>query len=1072
MTKKSTKRRLDVMLSSTSRDLPDHREQATNGILRLKHLGMYPVIMETLGASLDDAISASLKMVDEAEIYVGIFAHRYGYIPDDVRNPNKISITEMEYRRAMERKMPVLIFLMSDDHPLPATVKDLSTFMEPTEEGKTKLKAFKDELGIKHVVGFYKSPEDLRGQIIQALSHPDVIEKAQEIAGTMVEDDEESDEAETKTAKLPEPPEFYADPPYTLTNEFIGRTDELRRLDQWANSSDPMMIVEAIGGMGKSAVTWQWVNDNAKKLNFDGMMWWSFYESGATMAAFVRHALAYITKTDPEALKTNGIRENFKQLQRELQKGRYLLVLDGLERVLVAYHRWNAAQMRDDSVEDAESIIKDRDIRACTDPKDDEILHGLLACNKSKFLLSSRLLPFALEDRTSKLNKGVAHIHLNGLHPNDALALVRHAGVTVRDEHIFDSFMQTFGYHSLLVKLIAGRINKFHRARGDFDRWYAQEGRNINVTDMDVKQSQTHILEYAFDGLDDTARRFLSQIAAFGDAVSYDTLTVFSPFAKPVPVDNSSTVLRAGYSLEDYENARNDADTANRHVLQAHIDEYYAKHEIYIESKAHYETYMQTSEYVNSLSKFDKLLTELEERGLLRWNKTNNLYDMHPVVRGIAFDRLGSNDKLITFERIRSHLEAHPPDDINSAMEIGDLGNTVSIYRALVGAEKFDEAVSFFNKRLRDVLYYNVAAHQSMIELLQPLFVNGIDALPNVTDPFHQGSVVDTLASLFLMLGHWDQALSLQALPIKIALDNEYNSPLINSLLNYANSLRRNNQVALVRHIIQTSLIVAELTNDVEKIGSANTYLLGSYIDTGEWKEAEKVYAYLSKNPREPFWQAIVEFHYAQTLVYQNLDATKVLDNIRLLIDEGKNSLALYQFKSLLGEIALQEGKYDLSVNLFEEAVQLRRKTGAQDEGLSLGGLAKAKAYIGKHSEAREIIESANFGGIIAAEVYQRIGETDRARDYAINAYKWAWSDGSPYVWWWALERAKAVLDALGEPYPDMPPFDERKIGKFPYQDEVEALIEKLKREKEAKEDGEDDDLFDFLDDYDFEDDE
>ena len=35
------------------------------------------------------------------------------------------------------------------------------------------------------------------------------------------------------------------------------------------------------------------------------------------------------------------------------------------------------------------------------------------------------------------------------------------------------------------------------------------------------------------------------------------------------------------------------------------------------------------------------------------------------------------------------------------------------------------------------------------------------------------------------------------------------------------------------------------------------------------------------------------------------------------------------------------------------------------------------------------------------------------------------------------------MLDALGEPYPEMPPYDESKIGKFLYQDEIEAVIER-----------------------------
>jgi hypothetical protein len=39
---------------------------------------------------------------------------------------------------------------------------------------------------------------------------------------------------------------------------FVGRSAELGRLDDWGRSSNPVMIVEGIGGLGKSMVAWEW----------------------------------------------------------------------------------------------------------------------------------------------------------------------------------------------------------------------------------------------------------------------------------------------------------------------------------------------------------------------------------------------------------------------------------------------------------------------------------------------------------------------------------------------------------------------------------------------------------------------------------------------------------------------------------------------------------------------------------------------------------------------------------------------------------------------------------------------
>src|SRR3989441_12705672 len=87
---------LRVMISSTARDLPEHRKEVMDACLRQ---GMFPIMMEHLPASDDEAIPASLQMVNEADIYLLILAHRYGYVPK-ASNPDQLSVTEHEYNRA------------------------------------------------------------------------------------------------------------------------------------------------------------------------------------------------------------------------------------------------------------------------------------------------------------------------------------------------------------------------------------------------------------------------------------------------------------------------------------------------------------------------------------------------------------------------------------------------------------------------------------------------------------------------------------------------------------------------------------------------------------------------------------------------------------------------------------------------------------------------------------------------------------------------------------------------------------------------------------------------------------
>ncbi len=63
------------MISSTALDLPEHRKQVIDGCLRT---GCMPLAMDTLGAVDATAVRESLRMGDEADIYIGIFAFRYG----------------------------------------------------------------------------------------------------------------------------------------------------------------------------------------------------------------------------------------------------------------------------------------------------------------------------------------------------------------------------------------------------------------------------------------------------------------------------------------------------------------------------------------------------------------------------------------------------------------------------------------------------------------------------------------------------------------------------------------------------------------------------------------------------------------------------------------------------------------------------------------------------------------------------------------------------------------------------------------------------------------------------------
>ena len=112
-----------VFIGSTSKDLADYRQAAIDVCLGLN---MQPIAMEHFGAMDADAIQGSKAKLDEADVYVGIFGFRYGYIADGQTS----SVTEIEFDYADERKISRLCFLADAKHPFPPEVMDVDHHAE------------------------------------------------------------------------------------------------------------------------------------------------------------------------------------------------------------------------------------------------------------------------------------------------------------------------------------------------------------------------------------------------------------------------------------------------------------------------------------------------------------------------------------------------------------------------------------------------------------------------------------------------------------------------------------------------------------------------------------------------------------------------------------------------------------------------------------------------------------------------------------------------------------------------------------------------------------------------------
>jgi Domain of unknown function (DUF4062)/Tetratricopeptide repeat len=152
-----------IYVSSTYGDLREYREKVDRALRRLDH---EVVAMENYVAADQRPLAKCLEDVAGCDLYVGIFAHRYGYIPDH-DNPQRRSITELEYRHARAHTKPTLVFLLDPATPWSPTWIDAVT---GDGDRGTRINALREELGRERLVSFFSTADELAQQVGAAVT--------------------------------------------------------------------------------------------------------------------------------------------------------------------------------------------------------------------------------------------------------------------------------------------------------------------------------------------------------------------------------------------------------------------------------------------------------------------------------------------------------------------------------------------------------------------------------------------------------------------------------------------------------------------------------------------------------------------------------------------------------------------------------------------------------------------------------------------------------------------------------------------------------------------------------------
>jgi tetratricopeptide (TPR) repeat protein len=511
---------------------------------------------------------------------------------------------------------------------------------------------------------------------------------------------------EQEGPEQPERDDWFLAHPYPMPPNFTGRLAERKMLTGWLNTNPehPLLVLHALGGFGKSALAWHWLLNDVGPGAWPRVVWWSFYEGDASFDHFLTETSQYLrakTKSD----KISGL-DPIKAIVEILHSPGTLLILDGFERALRAFGGLNAAYQGDKVTK---SEMNDRD---CISPLAELFLYNVaLHPNlRSKVLLTTRLCPRVLEAKGGGFLQGCCEEELKQMQPVDAAEFFHAQGIRGTHTEI-EQACAPYGFHPLSLQLLAGWIVNDLQQPGDI-----VAAKRLDIAG-DLVAKQHHVLEQAYDSLIPNRKKLLSRIACFRSPVKYEALKALA-----------ETESSHGESVPK---TRGEMKPRKPRVVRG----------------------------IGSSETLDADLRDLVARGLLHHDRREGRFDLHPIVRRYAYDRLTAPDRASTHTRLRDYFAAVPK--ANKVTRLEDLAPVIELYHHTVRAGQFDEAFTLFRDRLENALYYQVGAYQLIIDLLRPVPFRGKDSPPRPRDKRDQAWMLNDLANSYSLSGQPRQAVPL-----------------------------------------------------------------------------------------------------------------------------------------------------------------------------------------------------------------------------------------------------------------------------------------------------------------------
>lgn len=849
--------------------------------------------------------------------------------------------------------------------------------------------------------------------------------------------------------EVPPRTSFYRIFPFDVERDFVPRPEKFQLLTDWARSPDhPVLLVQAIGGSGKSMLCWQWLEGNAGDPAGDwtGVIWYSFYDIEANVTDFCQRAVAYLSGGElSEWRKVKG-KWLLDKFFAELKTQRCLIVLDGLERLLSAYHRLDASHDCEDEISESVESHDGKDSFAIR-PEDDEFLRELIRPSKAKILITSRLLPSRFLNRSDCLVPGVRREFLGGLSPEEAEEMAKGCGI--KSSPSLKKFLQDhWGCNPLAVGAVAGMVRHYASNPGNFEMWLADPDHGAGL-DLDkvgdrLVQKRNHILKFAVSRLPSKVKELLGMLSLLSGAVSFGDLSslIGALIATDIEIYKPRDPRLSWKWEKMSEQQRNEVATKYTTAL-TDWNTCASRRNAWFESEA----------YRSVQRELTPMLRNLSGRGLLLCGLQGGLVDLHPVVRGVIGRNLKEEEVQCWGKCVVQYFSNLMTGNYDAAVSYKDITPGLHVIRALMHMKCLEEAYNSYRDGLTRALCYNLEDYGEVLSIMQRFFSKGWHSLPRGVAPVSSAFLANEVGNVFRQTGELERALEMYATAIPINIRWEVWVDVCVNLANTAATLCKAERYADEERCRILGFNLSALMSHYPDVQfSARLGRFQQLSRFGLWQEAEKAWTELDGMGRDwargIYRKGNAEYEYAVFLFWQGKLKASQLKKVEEASIKDKNRPILRLLFALRGEWHLSRKEYGAAIMALTSAVEFAREKGWND-GRVEGLLLLARLYDGRVADPT--MEMERISGMCPAfelgELWRMLGNVDAAAECATAAFKSAFADGEPYVHRYRLEQAEDLMSRLGIEVPDVPRFDPNCIRSFPWESDVRQVIERLKRD-------------------------